>query len=172
MGVDERTGSPCRVHHQRGGRAGGRAPADTADLRTEGPRAATSHQRQHEAVLGGGHRPAATHPAAHPGGREPRRGKTDHGPRGGAAPRPREDRAGGGAPREPSHPDARRACQRGDRAARERLLTTLAPEAWLSNDVSLRPLKPGDLEALWAARMHSDEPWADPSEAGRRKLRD
>jgi RimJ/RimL family protein N-acetyltransferase len=43
----------------------------------------------------------------------------------------------------------------------------------LSEDVSLRPLKPGDLEALWAARMHSDEPWAaDPSEAARRKLRD
>ena len=38
--------------------------------------------------------------------------------------------------------------------------------------VSLRPLQPGDLEALWGARMRSDEPWADPSEAARRKLRD
>ena len=39
-------------------------------------------------------------------------------------------------------------------------------------DVSLRPLKSGDLEALWAARMRSDEPWADASEDARRKLRD
>ena len=39
-------------------------------------------------------------------------------------------------------------------------------------NVSLRPLLPGDLEALWGARMRSDEPWADPSEAARRKLRD
>ncbi len=42
----------------------------------------------------------------------------------------------------------------------------------MSSDVSLRPLKPGDLQALWAARMQSDEPWADPSDEGRRKLRD
>jgi RimJ/RimL family protein N-acetyltransferase len=45
-------------------------------------------------------------------------------------------------------------------------------EARLSSDVSLRPLKPGDLQALWAARMQSDEPWADASDEGRRKLRD
>ena len=42
----------------------------------------------------------------------------------------------------------------------------------MSANVSLRPLQPGDLEALWAARMRSDEPWADPSDAARRKLRD
>lgn len=42
----------------------------------------------------------------------------------------------------------------------------------MSTHVSLRPLQPGDLEALWGARMRSDEPWADPSEAARRKLRD
>jgi RimJ/RimL family protein N-acetyltransferase len=42
----------------------------------------------------------------------------------------------------------------------------------LSGRVSLRPLQPGDLEALWGARMRSDEPWADPSDAARRKLRD
>lgn len=42
----------------------------------------------------------------------------------------------------------------------------------MSGDVSLRPLKPGDLEALWAARMQSDEPWADPSDEAHRKLRD
>jgi RimJ/RimL family protein N-acetyltransferase len=38
--------------------------------------------------------------------------------------------------------------------------------------VSLRPLQPGDLEALWGARMRSDEPWADSSDGARRKLRD
>jgi RimJ/RimL family protein N-acetyltransferase len=42
----------------------------------------------------------------------------------------------------------------------------------LSAHVSLRPLQPGDLEALWGARMRSDEPWADSSDAARRKLRD
>jgi ribosomal-protein-alanine N-acetyltransferase len=42
----------------------------------------------------------------------------------------------------------------------------------VSRDVSLRPLQPGDLEALWAARMRSDEPWADPSDEARRKLRE
>ena len=42
----------------------------------------------------------------------------------------------------------------------------------MTKDVSLRPLKPGDLEALWGARMRSDEPWADASDEGRRKLRD
>jgi RimJ/RimL family protein N-acetyltransferase len=48
----------------------------------------------------------------------------------------------------------------------------VARQARLTKDVSLRPLKPGDLEALWAARMRSDEPWADASDEGRRKLRD
>ncbi len=38
--------------------------------------------------------------------------------------------------------------------------------------VSLRPLQAGDLESLWGARMRSDEPWADTSDAARRKLRD
>jgi len=42
----------------------------------------------------------------------------------------------------------------------------------VSADVSLRPLQPGDLESLWGARMRSDEPWADTSDAARRKLRD
>jgi RimJ/RimL family protein N-acetyltransferase len=42
----------------------------------------------------------------------------------------------------------------------------------LSAHVSLRPLQPGDLEALWGARMRSEEPWADSSDAARRKLRD
>jgi len=42
----------------------------------------------------------------------------------------------------------------------------------LIGGVSLRPLQPGDLEALWLARTRSDEPWADTSEASRRKLRD
>jgi RimJ/RimL family protein N-acetyltransferase len=38
--------------------------------------------------------------------------------------------------------------------------------------VSLRPLHAGDLDALWDARVRSDEPWADSSEGARRKLRD
>jgi RimJ/RimL family protein N-acetyltransferase len=38
--------------------------------------------------------------------------------------------------------------------------------------VSLRPLLPTDLDAMWGARMRSDEPWADSSDAARRKLRD
>jgi RimJ/RimL family protein N-acetyltransferase len=42
----------------------------------------------------------------------------------------------------------------------------------LSGEVSLRPLHPGDLEALWLARTRSDEPWADTSEGSRRKLHD
>jgi RimJ/RimL family protein N-acetyltransferase len=42
----------------------------------------------------------------------------------------------------------------------------------VSTHVSLRPLQPGDLESLWGARMRSDEPWADSSDAARRKLRD
>lgn len=39
-------------------------------------------------------------------------------------------------------------------------------------DVSLRPLTPRDFEALWAVRAGSTEPWADTSDAARRKLRD
>jgi RimJ/RimL family protein N-acetyltransferase len=42
----------------------------------------------------------------------------------------------------------------------------------LRTDVSLRPLMPGDLQALWAARMRSDEPWADSSEEAKRRLRE
>lgn len=42
----------------------------------------------------------------------------------------------------------------------------------MTRHVSLRPLQPGDLESLWGARMRSDEPWADTSDAARRKLRD
>jgi RimJ/RimL family protein N-acetyltransferase len=42
----------------------------------------------------------------------------------------------------------------------------------LRRDVSLRPLQPGDLEALWVARTRSNEPWADTSDQARRKLRD
>jgi RimJ/RimL family protein N-acetyltransferase len=42
----------------------------------------------------------------------------------------------------------------------------------LTTDVSLRPLLPGDLQALWAARMRSDEPWADSSEEAKRRLRE
>lgn len=42
----------------------------------------------------------------------------------------------------------------------------------MSGDVALRPLTPGDLEALWAVRVQSDEPWADASDGARRKLRD
>lgn len=42
----------------------------------------------------------------------------------------------------------------------------------MTRHVSLRPLQAGDLESLWAARMRSDEPWADSSDAARRKLRD
>jgi RimJ/RimL family protein N-acetyltransferase len=48
----------------------------------------------------------------------------------------------------------------------------VALETRLSRDVSLRPLRPGDLEALWIARTRSDEPWADTSDESRRKLRD
>ena len=42
----------------------------------------------------------------------------------------------------------------------------------MTKDVSLRPLRPADLEALWVARTSSDEPWADTSDGARRKLRD
>lgn len=39
-------------------------------------------------------------------------------------------------------------------------------------DVSLRPLHPGDLDTLWAARVRSDAPWADASDGARRKLQE
>jgi RimJ/RimL family protein N-acetyltransferase len=39
-------------------------------------------------------------------------------------------------------------------------------------DVSLRPLGPDDLDALWRARVASTEPRADTSETARRRLRD
>jgi len=42
----------------------------------------------------------------------------------------------------------------------------------LTSDVSLRPLLPGDLQALWAARMRSDEPWADSSDEAKRRLKE
>jgi RimJ/RimL family protein N-acetyltransferase len=42
----------------------------------------------------------------------------------------------------------------------------------VTRHVSLRPLQASDLGPLWAARMNSDEPWADSSDAARRKLRD
>lgn len=42
----------------------------------------------------------------------------------------------------------------------------------MTTDISLRPLVPSDLDALWAAREASDEPWADTSDAARRHLRD
>ena len=38
--------------------------------------------------------------------------------------------------------------------------------------VSLRPLVASDLDAMWAARTGSDAPWADTSDAARRKLRE
>jgi RimJ/RimL family protein N-acetyltransferase len=42
----------------------------------------------------------------------------------------------------------------------------------LNGRVSLRPLREGDLDTLWAARTRSDAPWADASDAAHRKLRD
>ena len=39
-------------------------------------------------------------------------------------------------------------------------------------DVSLRPLRESDLDALWAARVGSDAPWSDTSDDARRKLRE
>jgi RimJ/RimL family protein N-acetyltransferase len=36
--------------------------------------------------------------------------------------------------------------------------------------VSLRPLHPSDLGALWSARTAADAPWTDTSDAGRSKL--
>jgi [ribosomal protein S5]-alanine N-acetyltransferase len=42
----------------------------------------------------------------------------------------------------------------------------------VTRDVSLRPLTPRDLDALWDARVGSVEPWADTSDAAKRKLRD
>ncbi len=42
----------------------------------------------------------------------------------------------------------------------------------MNGTVSLRPLRPADLDALWSARVDSTEPWADTSDAARRRLRD
>lgn len=42
----------------------------------------------------------------------------------------------------------------------------------MSSHVSLRPLQPADLDALWSARANSEEPWADTSDGALRKLRD
>jgi RimJ/RimL family protein N-acetyltransferase len=42
----------------------------------------------------------------------------------------------------------------------------------VSAPVSLRPLHERDLDALWAARVRSDAPWSDTSDAARGKLRD
>jgi RimJ/RimL family protein N-acetyltransferase len=42
----------------------------------------------------------------------------------------------------------------------------------LTRTVSLRPLHEPDLGALWAARVDSDSPWSDTSDAARAKLRD
>jgi RimJ/RimL family protein N-acetyltransferase len=39
-------------------------------------------------------------------------------------------------------------------------------------DVSLRPLHPSDLETLWEARVRTDAPWSDTSDAAKRKLRE
>jgi ribosomal-protein-alanine N-acetyltransferase len=42
----------------------------------------------------------------------------------------------------------------------------------MTANVSLRPLHERDLGVLWAARVDSDAPWSDTSDAARRKLRD
>ena len=42
----------------------------------------------------------------------------------------------------------------------------------MSRVVALRPLHARDLDALWAARVGSDAPWTDTSDAARRKLRE
>lgn len=42
----------------------------------------------------------------------------------------------------------------------------------VSPRVSLRPLHDRDLEALWTARVESDAPWSDTSDAARRRLRE
>jgi RimJ/RimL family protein N-acetyltransferase len=42
----------------------------------------------------------------------------------------------------------------------------------MTAQVSLRPLHERDLDVLWTARVDSDAPWSDTSDAARRKLRD
>jgi RimJ/RimL family protein N-acetyltransferase len=42
----------------------------------------------------------------------------------------------------------------------------------MSEQVSLRPLHERDLGDLWKARVDSDTPWSDTSDAARHKLRD
>jgi N-acetyltransferase len=42
----------------------------------------------------------------------------------------------------------------------------------VTRTVSLRPLQASDVDALWAARTRSTEPWADTSDAALRKLRE
>lgn len=42
----------------------------------------------------------------------------------------------------------------------------------MTRTVSLRPLHAADVDALWAARTRSTEPWADSSDASLRKLRE
>jgi RimJ/RimL family protein N-acetyltransferase len=42
----------------------------------------------------------------------------------------------------------------------------------MTAQVSLRPLHERDLDILWTARVDSDAPWSDTSDAARRKLRD
>ncbi|HEX5938298.1 MAG TPA: GNAT family protein [Actinomycetota bacterium] len=42
----------------------------------------------------------------------------------------------------------------------------------MTRTVSLRPLQAADVDALWAARTRSTEPWADTSDAALRKLRE
>jgi RimJ/RimL family protein N-acetyltransferase len=42
----------------------------------------------------------------------------------------------------------------------------------MTAQVSLRPLRERDLDILWTARVDSDAPWSDTSDAARRKLRD
>ena len=48
----------------------------------------------------------------------------------------------------------------------------VAEGAPVTRTVSLRPLVPSDLDAMWAARTGSDAPWADTSDGARRKLRE
>ena len=48
----------------------------------------------------------------------------------------------------------------------------VAEGAPVTRTVSLRPLVPSDLDAMWAARTGSDAPWADTRDGARRKLRE
>src|SRR5581483_4857479 len=72
-------GGPRGLHHQRGGRAGRRAPADASDLRAQGAAPAQAHDGQHAALLGAGHRAPPDDPGAYTTRRrEPRRRQADH----------------------------------------------------------------------------------------------